>query len=448
MDKEYTWKLNQGYIKCLLIIFLTILLSSCGIAYHYPAVNEGGNVRIIPLTLEVVLEANSSPYEPKKLPDIFSKIAENESHQSGYDTSLRQASSLKKLTSDIEAHLPKLSQPQPYIIGVGDVVMLSTPTARNDIEALNVILASQNKRQGYTVQDDGAISIPDIGRVVIGGLRLQEAEDAISQMLVEEGLANSFSIEVAEFNSQKVSVVGAVVSPGIEPITLQPLYLDQVISLRGGIAINDSSFVIIQLYRNSSIYELSVAELYNQDSSFRILLRDADRVVVKMTDDYDDSLGLRQQARAKALVDTRNEMWARSDASDSFLARLNYGAIVREYVYVIGEVGFQTRFSLPFENKAVLADALVESGGIMPLSGNIKQIYILRRTSDPREFASIKALHLDASNAANFLLATQLELRPADVIFVGTQPITNWNRVFSQIMPSLELSNMNIPTSP
>ena len=102
---------------------------------------------------------------------------------------------------------------------------------------------------------------------------------------------------------------------------------------------------------------------------------------------------------------------------------------------------------LPFEHKAFLADALLESsGGVSPLTGNPKQIYVLRGAADLKNFAPITALHLDTTNAANFLLATRLELRPKDVVFVGTQPITNWNRMIEQIIPSLGLGNVNIPT--
>ena len=45
---------------------------------------------------------------------------------------------------------------------------------------LNDLIASQNSQRGFRVQDDGAVSIPDIGRIVIGGLTLQEAESAMS----------------------------------------------------------------------------------------------------------------------------------------------------------------------------------------------------------------------------------------------------------------------------
>jgi polysaccharide biosynthesis/export protein len=80
------------------------------------------------------------------------------------------------------------------------------------------------------------------------------------------------------------------------------------------------------------------------------------------------------------------------------------------------------------------------------LTGNPKQIYVIRGGADLKKLAPITALHLDAKNAANFLLATRLELRPKDVVFVGTQSITNWNRMINQIIPSLGLPNINVPT--
>ena len=62
---------------------------------------------------------------------------------------------------------------------------------------------------------------------------------------------------------------------------------------------------------------------------------------------------------------------------------------------------------------------------------------MLRGSPDPREFGALTAWQLDGRNAANFLLATRFQLRPNDVIFVAEQPVTKWNRVITQITPSL-----------
>ncbi|MBT6343967.1 MAG: sugar transporter [Tateyamaria sp.] len=450
MDKTLILRLDGWFVKSILLACIVLTLTKCGVAYQSSKVLDdgSGNIRVVRLTPETVLEANRSPYTPQRLPAIFSNIDKVDGQVNGHSSTQRTVHYPAHQSGVIETRLPTPSQPQPYAIGISDVVVLSTPEAGSVVEAPKGLQASQNRRRKYTVQDDGAVSIPEIGRIVIGALTLQEAEDAITQQLVEAGAAPLFSIEVAEFNSQRVSVLGAVVSPGIEPLALQPLYLDQAISRRGGIAINDASFVVIRLHRNGSMYQISVTELYNQDNLLKILLRDGDRVVVEMTDEYNNLLGLRQQVNAKALIDINNDMSARVNAAKSVQSQLEYGAIAREYVYIIGEVEAQSRFTLPFENTAVLADALLESGGISSLSGSPKQIYVLRGPSNTTNLSSITALHLDATNAANFLLATRLELRPGDVVFVGTQPITNWNRVVGQMIPSLVLANAAITAAP
>ena len=440
--------LERGSIKKLFLAFILMILTGCDFASQSLSVREDSskNIRIVHLTLETVLEANKLSYKPQKWPDVFSSIEESRLVEQNKFIAKQTVLEPQRLSGVIEWRLPPSSQSQPYLIGVGDVIIFSTPIAHGLINALDGLIVPKNIRQGYTVQGDGVVSIPDIGRVVIGGLTLEEAEDAFYRQLVEVGIAPSFSIEISEFNSQKVFVSGNVVSPGIEPIAMQPLYLDQVIYRRGGINIGDASYVIIRLYRNGSIYQISGPELHNHNGANRILLKDGDRVVVDMTDEYENAIGLRQQARAKMLRELEMETEAKSNQAESILSRLEYGSIRREYVYLIGEVQLQSRFTLPFENQAFLADALLESGGgVLSFSGNPKQIYVLRGASDTKNFESITAYHLDVTNAANFLLATRLELRPKDVIFVGTQPITNWNRIISQIIPSLGLSNLNVP---
>ena len=428
-------------MKHILLISIVITLTGCDSVFQSSKVLEDVNtkIRIVQLTPETLFEANSSPYIPKRYPENSSFSLEKITKNKKNYTFLDPVYDPEQLSEVIEWQLPVSSQSQPYMIGVSDVIMLSTPDTGSIVEALNGTLATYNRRKEFTVQDDGAVSVPDIGRIVVAGLTLKEAEDAVFQKLVEVGVAPSFSIEVIEFNSQKVSVLGAVKSPGIEPIAMQPLYIDQAITLRGGITISDASFVVIRLYRNGYIYQIPGSDLYKQNISNKILLKNGDRVLVDTTNNYDEILGLRQKARENARREAELESESIFNESRSIIDRLANGAILRDYVYIIGEVREQSRFTLPFDHKAFLADALLESGGVLSFSGSPEQIYVLRGGMGSRNLKEITAFHLDATNAANFLLATHLELRPKDVVFVGTQPITNWNRIIKQIIPSLQL---------
>ncbi|WP_283180206.1 hypothetical protein [Gemmobacter sp. 24YEA27] len=62
---------------------------------------------------------------------------------------------------------------------------------------------------------------------------------------------------------------------------------------------------------------------------------------------------------------------------------------------------------------------------------------MLRGSADPREFGALTAWHLDAGAAAGLMLATRFEMRPNDVVYIAQQPVTKWDRVVSQITPSL-----------
>ena len=445
VDNGSTQNLVGRSMKRAILVCIALILTGCGIAYQPTSVRDdaSANIRVVHLTPETVLEANSSPYTPLSWPGAFASTDDLEENNYKLQDSLFAP---QRLDGVMERRMPEL-EPMTYMIGVGDVLTLNMQLKESLGDVLNGLIASQNSQRGYRVQDDGSVSIPDIGRVVIGGLTLQEAESAVYQRLLAAGVAPSFSIEITEFNSQKISISGNVISPGILPLTLQPLYLDDAIYDSGGFAISDASFIIVRLYRNGSIYQIFGPEIYNQSDTNRILLKDGDTIVVNASVEYDRILGLRQEARAKRLGELVAQTRTQTNSASSLLSRMNNGSIAREYVYIIGEVLQQSRYTLPFEHKAVLADALLESsGGVSSLTGNPQQIYVLRGGGDLENFAPITALHLDAKNAANFLLATRLELRPKDVVFVGTQPITNWNRMINQIIPSLGLPNINIPT--
>ena len=190
-----------------------IVPAGCGVVYQSPTVSRaagaGMDVRTIDLTPETVLLANRSPYSPRSLPREFYSAA-----------SARQGAGLGALPDapdtpeqrpgTLQLRLPPDLQPAPYRIGVGDVVLLATKETGSSIEQLSGLLAAQTKRQGYTVSDDGAISIPDIGAVEIAGLTLQEAQDRIFRFLLDNQIDPAFSLEVTGFNSQRVTVGGAV----------------------------------------------------------------------------------------------------------------------------------------------------------------------------------------------------------------------------------------------
>jgi len=443
-------------VRILTSLILTLALSGCGAIYLSPQVQPGttgtSKVRVLPITAETVLAANRSAYRPQTLPAIFSQTAGTGGGLRGAGALPPAALQAQTRPATLQTRLPPAADPGPYRIGVGDVVLLATPQTGNTVEELSGLLAAQNRRQGYTVQDDGAIAIPDVGRIQLAGLTLEEAEAEVFQRLVENQVDPAFSLEISEFNSRRVSIGGAVKTPAIAPITLTPLYLDQVLAAAGGVTVADSDYATVRLYRDGSLYQIPLAELYAGTGLQKVRLLDGDSLFVDTEYElgqaqayFEEQIRLsefRQRARQNALAELTSEVALRraglQEARANFSSRLGLGAVARDYVYLTGEVGNQTRFALPFEERASLADALYNEGGGIPTeTANVSEIYVLRGAADPREFGAVTAWQLDARNAANLLLATRFELRPDDVIFVAEQPVTRWGRIVRQITPSL-----------
>jgi polysaccharide export outer membrane protein len=168
----------------------------------------------------------------------------------------------------------------PYRIGVGDVVFLATRSSAETVEELSGLLAAQNSRQGYTVQDDGAIAAPDVGRVLLESLTLEDAEAQLFQSLVENLIDPTFSLEIAEFNSKRVSVGGAVGNPAIVPITLTPLFLDEALTLSGGISTPDVDFASLRIYRDGSLYQIPLVQYLREPNLQKTRLVAGDNVFV------------------------------------------------------------------------------------------------------------------------------------------------------------------------
>lgn len=437
-------------------VSLLVLLTGCGTAYISPAVQEVSKadaksvaVTVIPLTSQVAKHANRSPYTPKGLPRVFYRLTKIPKQVSEPVTSLDPATAPEARPKRAEISIPPKLKLAPYRIGVADVLLLATPTAASTIDQLSGLLAAQNKRQGYTVQDDGAIAIPDVGRVSVGGLTLDEAETEVFKALVKNQISPTFSIEIAEFNSQRVTVGGAVAKPTLAPITLKPLHLGEALQLAGGISAKDQDYTTIRIYRDSKLYSIPLTAFLAKGSLQDIRLKDRDSVYVDTTFDLNRAqsyfaeqiqlMTLKSAARTQALTQLQGEISIAQGRStelrQNFTARAALDALPRDYVYLTGEVTNQGRFTLPFSRRAMLADAIYSQAGIPTNSGNVSQIYILRGNSKGDE---VTAYQLDARNIANMMLATRMELRPNDIIFVAEQPVTKWNRTLTQMGPLVQ----------
>lgn len=435
-----------------LVLGAFLIMSGCGVVYIAPGVSDqlaDADVTIVTLTNDTVTQANSSRYSPRQIPAVFFQNAGGGGALRGVGALPDPVLEPQGRPAGTETRLPPPVPQTPYEIGVGDVLVLATKTSASTVEELSGLLAAQNRRQGYTVQDDGAIAIPDVGRVKLAGLNLEEAESVVFQALVSSQLDPAFSIEVAEFNSKRVAIGGAVRNPTVVPIALTPVTLQEAIAAAGGVASLDSQFITVRLYRDGTLYQVPLEQL----PSAKVHLVAGDSVFVDTDYQLEQAqayfaeqitlANLRQSARSQAIAELQTEVNLRraslDEARANFRTQLDIDAVDRDFVYLTGEVKEQGRFPLPFGRQATLADALFAQGGAIQDTGNPAEIYLLRGDASSR----VTAYHLDGSNPINLLKATKMQLRPNDILFVAQQPVTRWNRVIQQMVPSLILAGAN-----
>jgi polysaccharide export outer membrane protein len=85
------------------------------------------------------------------------------------------------------------------------------------------------------VNSNGQISLPLIGGVQAGGHTIPEVEQTIADLLKKNYLQNpQVSVFIKEYTSQRITMEGALKSPGIFPITGKTTLL-QAVALAGGL---------------------------------------------------------------------------------------------------------------------------------------------------------------------------------------------------------------------
>ena len=428
-----------------------LALVGCGVVYTSPSVQQqaaGVDVRVVGLTFDTVQIANRAAYNPKQLPSYFYATAGG-----GDLTELPDFPDAPFIPDEtpqpVQLSVPPTVDTGPYRIGVGDVVILSTKTNDGSIEQLTGLLAAQNQREGYTVRDDGAISVPDVGSVQIVGLTIQEAEDRLFDVLLQNQIEPSFSLEVSEFNSQRVVVGGDVQSDVVLPLQLDDVTLAEAIAATGGITIRDREFGVISIYRDGQIYDIPYLSYLERGSLQRLNLVNGDAIFVSTSYDLDRAIefyreylnvislesGTRKDVLEELQIAVDLRRSSLNERRDNFELREELGAHERDYVYLTGEVIEQSRFEMPYNVQVSLADVIYDGAeGIPTVTGDLSQIYVLRASPTT---GALTAWHLDARNAANFAIATRMQMRPNDVVFVEEQVITKWSRALAQFLPAL-----------
>ena len=285
-----------------------------------------------------------------------------------------------------------LAEPESYdyVVGIGDVLQITVW----DHPELTIPAGSMRSpsESGNWVHNDGSIFYPYVGKIRVEGLRVTEIRDLIAQRIAEYIENPQVDVTVAAFRSQRVYVTGAVNQPGAYPVTNVPLRLLDAVNASGGVT-ESADWTDVTLTRDGTEYRLSLRAVYQEGNpAHNVLLKEGDVVHVARNDD--------------------------------------------NKVFVMGEV--QQAKPVPMtRNGLTLIEALSASGGYNQDVADASGIFVLRRAPTGSDHL-VDLYQLNAKDATALILADGFRLQSRDIVYVTAAPISRWNRVVKQIMPTFQ----------
>ena len=297
---------------------------------------------------------------------------------------LKEPARLVAAESTLVERLPIVNDPGPYLIGIGDVIGYE--------EALGVSVTQASRvTRLLEVNEDGLINFFQLGRIKTEGKTLSDLEDLIFKKVNETGGNTNFNLFIKHFRSKSVSLSYQGVTTLI-PYISAPMYIEQVLAARlkpDGSAIADFKILI---HRGDDKYVMSFNELIRSNQK-RIRIFPGDRISVK-------SLRYR-----------------------------------KEKVLLVGETGAQRAIPISSVQRPSLSDTIFSGSVLNNTTSDFSQIYVLRKNKK-----LFNAYHLDITDPTRVNLASKFEMRPDDIVFVATQPLSLYSRTLSQILGSTGLT--------
>ncbi|MBC2696663.1 MAG: sugar transporter [Desulfobacteraceae bacterium] len=271
-----------------------------------------------------------------------------------------------------------------YRVGSGDVLAISIP----GITGLSFVKGEKKLLQRFRVSRTGKINLPVVGFTKVAGHTIDEIEERLCETFSPYIRKPAVSIEVIEFKSQTLYLLGKFNQPGVYYLE-RPISLVQCIAMGAGLQ-DSANLRGARLIRKNKIVPVDIYNLlHNNDARQNIHLMG------------DDIIYLPGSERQNVFI---------------------FGAVKKE-----GPISMiNGRLSL------IQALSVVGIGGE---SGTYdSQHFRIIRSHSPTR-GELMVVDLGKIMSGN---ALPLSLQDGDIIYVPRSGIGNWNQALKEILPTLQ----------